>query len=324
MNKSGIHSLLLVISFALTTCYGQFAVAQDGAWANIHSDVVDRLNSDIKANTPTANIGIYYPSNLDKKFTEKYSINDLIEEFAEAKDIFAVAGVQLNLLWIRTGDIKPAYFEIQANNIPATTPSGQYANMYRDGRRQASNLSREAQSAFESIIETHPDNDRTVYLVVLQDVFMSFYEQVDERTFEARVIATGGLSFPAYSYQEIPRALRGVITVNKKDSKGRSIVAHELGHKLLNVSHEYRNIDPQHEVNANGGLMLYGTGTEIASGKDGRWHRERLHLSPFLYRQKENGERVWNADYREGGHYYDPVYGDKVVEFEPLNEFGKK
>jgi hypothetical protein len=143
---------------------------------------------------------------------------------------------------------------------------------------------------------------------------MSFYEQIDERTWELRTITTGGLSFPSYSYTGIPNRLRGVITVNKSDPK-RGLVAHELGHKLINVSHEFREVDPQHEVRADGGLMLYGTGTEIASGRDGRWHQERLLLSPYLYKQSSDGVRTWNPDYQEGGHYYDPIYGDFVLEF---------
>ena len=62
--------------------------------------------------------------------------------------------------------------------------------------------------------------------------------------------------------------------------------------------------------------MLYGTGEDIPSGRDGRWHLERLRISPFLYRLGADGSRQWNPDYREGGHYYDPIYGDYVVHFE--------
>ena len=61
--------------------------------------------------------------------------------------------------------------------------------------------------------------------------------------------------------------------------------------------------------------MLYGSGTDIPASKGGRWHRERLHLSPYVYRQTESGARSWNANYKEGGHYYDPIYGDKVIQF---------
>ncbi len=84
---------------------------------------------------------------------------------------------------------------------------------------------------------------------------------------------------------------------------------------MINVGHEYREIDPQNEVYGEGGLMVYGDGMEIPSGADGRWHLERLHLSPFLYRLKEDGTKMWNPDYQEGGHYYDPIYGENVVVF---------
>ena len=81
-----------------------------------------------------------------------------------------------------------------------------------------------------------------------------------------------------------------------------------------NVSHEYKETHPGHEVYADGGLMLYGDGEDIPSGEEGRWHLERLLISPFLYRM-ENGVKVWNGDYKEGGHYYDPLYGDYVIHF---------
>jgi len=47
---------------------------------------------------------------------------------------------------------------------------------------------------------------------------------------------------------------------------------------------------------------------------------ERLLLSPFVYRTDESGSKKWNMDYEEGGHYYDPIYGDKVVEFDAKSD----
>ena len=32
-----------------------------------------------------------------------------------------------------------------------------------------------------------------------------------------------------------------------------------------------------------------------------------------MYRVDASGERVWNPDYREGGHYFDPIYGKYVI-----------
>ncbi len=61
--------------------------------------------------------------------------------------------------------------------------------------------------------------------------------------------------------------------------------------------------------------MLYGNGEDIPSGAEGRWHLERLLMSPFIYRSTKQGDKVWNDDYLEGGHYYDPLYGNKVVRF---------
>lgn len=281
-------------------------------WTVVKQDEVRRINSDLKPNVPTADVAIYFPSNLDKSFVDVFSLDGLLEQVVHAKQIFGAAGVQLNLLWVKTGEIDPSFLEIQANDLGR--PGGKYVNLYVDSRRQQGGLSAEARTAFESIIEKDKNNDRTVYLVVLQDVFMSFYERTDERTWQPRTITTGGLSFPSYSYENIPRRLRGVITINKNDEL-RRVVAHELGHKLLNVSHEYRDVNPQHEVRAEGGLMLYGAGVDIPSGREGRWHKERLHLSPYLYRQDEDGAKAWNPDYKEGGHYYDPIYVDKVVDF---------
>jgi hypothetical protein len=311
-----IKFLLFGVSIFLLLC-GSSAIAQGVQWKTVKTDVVTELNSDIKPGVATVDVGIYYPSNFDKAFTDQFSLDDLITEFAKSKEIFAVADVQLNLLWIKTGRIEESFFEIQSNNMSGAIPGGLYSNMYVNSRRHPSVLTPSAQSAFESIIEEHETSDRTVYLVVLQSVFMSFFEKLDERTWELRTITTGGLSFPSYIYQQIPRHMRGVITVNRSDPL-RGIVAHELGHKLMNVSHEYKDIDPQHEVRDEGGLMLYGSGTDIPSGIEGRWHKERLHLSPYVYVQSDDGVRRWNPDYLEGGHYYDPIYGDKVVQFGTL------
>jgi hypothetical protein len=290
------------------------AASSDVRWTPVRQELVDQLNADLKPGQLTADIGIYFPSNLDPQFASTLRIEDLVLEFATAKRVFRAAGVELKLLWIKTGRVDPQYLEIQANDVAGKTPGGQYVNMYEDNVRETSVLSAEARSAFESIVERDRSNARTVYLVILQDIFMSFFEKLDERTWELRTITTGGLSFPGYSYQTIPRRLRGVITINKTEPL-RRIVAHELGHKLMNVSHEYREQGPQHEIRADGGLMLYGKGTEIPDGAEGRWHRERLLRSPYLYRESPSGKRGYNPDYREGGHYYDPIYGEFAVRF---------
>lgn len=172
--------------------------------------------------------------------------------------------------------------------------------------------------AFESIIEPDPDNHRTFYIVVLQDVFLPFMDIAEGRNWMIKSVRTGGLSFPPYTYVgTLPSRLRGVFTISNlgRPDRLRRTLAHEIGHKAMNVGHEYNDIDPQNEVYAEGGLMVYGSGEEIPSGEEGRWHRERLLLSPFVYRLQEDGTKRWNPDFQEGGHYYDPIYGDYVVNF---------
>jgi hypothetical protein len=43
-------------------------------------------------------------------------------------------------------------------------------------------------------------------------------------------------------------------------------------------------------------------------------------MSPYLYRLDSKGAKQWNPDYKDGGHYYDPLYGDKVVRFPGRSE----
>lgn len=198
--------------------------------------------------------------------------------------------------------------------------------MYRGAERSPDRISDEAHAAFETMVPLVADVERTVHLVVLQDVYMTFCEQLDFRTWQWKTISTGGLSFPGYMYgSTIPRHLRGVISITDLTKNDRSwkTIAHELGHKLMNVSHEYREVAPQHEVLADGGLMLYGQGTEIPSGEDGRYHHERLHVSPFLYRMVD-GEKQWNPDYAADGFYHDPIYDSICIELETPRPAGEE
>lgn len=290
--------------------------AANTGWQQIHEAEVRQLNADLKQELPTVDVGLYYPSNLDPDFRGGLALDELFAQFREAKRVFGQAGVQLKLLWVKSGAVAPSHLAIMANDVGSLTPDSEFANLYVNGRRNPSRMSPGALQAFEDIVEPDADNARTVYLVVLQRVFMSFHEKVDERTWTVRTIRTGGLSFPSYNYTGIPSRIRGVITISRADENDK-VIAHELGHKLLNVSHEHRTVEPQHEVRMDEGLMLYGTGTEIASGAEGRWHRERLLLSPYVYRVDSQGNRRWNPDYREGGHYYDPIYGSNAVRFGP-------
>lgn len=286
-------------------------VGNTPSWSSVATVDIDEVNSDVVAGQPTVDVAIYYPSNLDRAHHEKVNVDLLEHGFLEAKKIFAVAGVQLKLVSFTTGHLDPRLFAIDSAISSDELPSLRFVNMYTAAERRPSRIADDALEAFETIVGDEPGNDRIVHLVVLQDVFMTFYEQLDFRTWQPKTISTGGLSFPGYMYgATMPRHLRGVITITDlvKSTDSWKTIAHELGHKLLNVSHEYRDVSPQHEVNADGGLMLYGTGTEILAGEDGRYHFERLHVSPYVYRENDEGTKEWNPDYVGDGFYYDPLY----------------
>ena len=281
-------------------------------WQEFAQDEVGMLNSDIKRGVPTIDVGMYYPSNGDPAFRAQLDEAEMLAQFKKAKATFLAAGVQLKLLWLRTGPMDPRHFAIPANDPGLVMPDSNFVSMYENGRRNPTRPTQAAIDAFEAVIEPSPDNSRTIYVVAIPRVFMSFAEQSDERSWTVKTIRTGGLSFPTYNYSGMPDRVRGVVTVSREDDD-RKVIAHEIGHKVLNVSHEHRDVPPQHEVRSDEGLMLYGIGTQIGSGEAGRWHRERLHLSPFVYRVNTRGEREWNPDYKEGGHYFDPIYGKHVI-----------
>ncbi|ODU35131.1 ImmA/IrrE family metallo-endopeptidase [Sphingopyxis sp. SCN 67-31] len=286
------------------------------AWQKVSSVDLAEFNKDIVPGKLTMDVAIYMPSNFDPSFN-KLNLPKMLEGLRAAKEIYRPAGVQINLLWVKTGAIDPRFLALQANEIPRI-PDTEYVNSYEASKRHPTELTAQARDAFGSIIEPDKNNKRTIYLVALQDVVMPFLDPSDKRNWTVKMVRTGGLSFPTYSYYtSLPDQFRGVITITNLStpSRQRRTIAHELGHKVMNVSHEYKETSPAHEIFADGGLMLYGSGEDIPSGAAGRWHLERLRMSPFLYVLGSDGSKKWNPDYKDGGHYYDPLYGDKVVHF---------
>lgn len=313
---SRLSIVLCGFLYLFPACHSNSSKVELVDWFPLSSVDIKSINNDLEAGKPTIDVGIYFPDNLDSNF-EKVTLDQVISGFLSAKEIYSPTSVQLNLLWIKTGKIDPHFLSIQANKIPGI-PQTEYVNLYTHMKRHPSVLTKEASEAFESIIEPSPDNHRTIYLVVVQDVFFPFLEVSEGRNWMIKTVRTGGLSFPSYSYcNMMPKNLRGIITLTNlsRPDRLRRTIAHEIGHKAINVSHEYRDINPQHEIYADGGLMIYGDGEEIPSGAKGRWHLERLLLSPFIYTLDQDGKKGWNPDYKEGGHYYDPIYGHYAIEF---------
>ena len=297
---------------------------QKVTWETVFDEEVAELNSDLEPGKLTMDLGVYFPSNLDPGF-DKVTMPAILEGLKAAKEIYEPTGVQINILWIKTGEVNPAYFAIQANEVPGVAVS-EYANTYVHMGRNPAKVTAKANEAFQSIIEDAPDNRNTLYMVVLQDVFYPFLEVAEGRNWMIKTVRTGGLSFPPYSYGgSIDDRIRGMFTITnlQRDDRARRTIAHEIGHKVINVSHEYKETSPEHEVYGEGGLMIYGSGEEILAGEEGRWHIERLHLSPFLYMLNEDGSKEWNPDFEENGHYYDPIYGDYVIHFEGTAQIDK-
>lgn len=327
MNKYLHNSIFLLVSFLFGACSNIDSSKEIETsnsynpvnWTEIDSINPNDFNEDIIAGKPTVDVGIYFPSNLDAPF-KKVTLSRLLGSFKAAKEIYQPTGIQLNLLWVKTGKINPEFLSIQANEVPGI-PQTEYVNMYEHQKRHPAKLTSHAKAAFESIIEPINDGRNTVFLLVLQDVFYPFLQVSEGRNWTMKSVRTGGLSFPTYSYVgTIDPNYRGIITITNlaREDRFRSTIAHEIGHKVMNVSHEYMSTNPGHEIFAEGGLMLYGNGEDIPSGKEGRWHQERLLLSPFIYRMNDDGTKLWNPDYEEGGHYYDPIYGEKAIYFDGL------
>ena len=322
INKTMPALLMFLMATGCTNSSNTFNYNADSTpivnWSRIDSIDINEINSDLVKGKPTVDIGIYFPSNLDSTFT-KVTFNKMIESFFFAKEIFKPTGVQLNLIFAKTGNINSSYLSIQSNEVPGI-PDTEYVNLYDNSRRHPSIPTNHAINAFRSIIEEDINNSRTIYLIALQDVFYPYLTLAEGRNWMMKTVRTGGLSFPSYSYiDQIPKDLRGIITITNlsREDRYRKTIAHELGHKLINVSHEYNDINPGFEVFAEGGLMLYGSGDDIPTGKEGRWHLERLLLSPYLYKVDERGNKIWNNDYKEAGHYYDPIYDNYVIHFLP-------
>ena len=322
INKTMPVLLMFLMAMGCTNSSNTFNYNADSTpivnWSRIDSIDINEINSDLVKGKPTVDIGIYFPSNLDSTFT-KVTFNKMIESFFFAKEIFKPTGVQLNLIFAKTGNINSSYLSIQSNEVPGI-PDTEYVNLYDNSRRHPSIPTNHAINAFRSIIEEDINNSRTIYLIALQDVFYPYLTLAEGRNWMMKTVRTGGLSFPSYSYiDQIPKDLRGIITITNlsREDRYRKTIAHELGHKLINVSHEYNDINPGFEVFAEGGLMLYGSGEDIPTGKEGRWHLERLLLSPYLYKVDERGNKIWNNDYKEAGHYYEPIYDNYVIHFLP-------
>ncbi|MEM1093829.1 MAG: hypothetical protein AAGJ10_04440 [Bacteroidota bacterium] len=279
----------------------------------VGADVVEALQASLPPEVPKVDIGVYVPQTDDPRYTSRVPMETLLERLEYAKAIYADVGIDLNVLWIKTFAVPDTSWLTIRANVMQGEVQGSYPILYNKMHDQQTALAPEATALFEALIEPDPLNDRTIYLVGLRDVYMAYYEQASDGAWSLQSDPVNALSFPTYLYEDrIPKRLRGVISMQNLFIS-QKVLAHEFGHKLINVSHEYGLLAPQHEIDAEGGLMVYGEGVDIPAGRDGRWHLERLMQSPFLYRVAADGTRAYNPDYQAHGRYDDPLYGEYVV-----------
>ena len=239
-----------------------------------------------------------------------------------AQEIFAGVGVQLRV----TSAVRIAVpDEWQTLDVelsePPTTPEYLETDLYAHLNEIQTRLPRRNIDILNAILAQYPTQDHgvgredTVHVVTLNEVPISYFEWTGT-TFQEGVVPTGALSFPPYVHADrIPRAMRGVITYSRSPSIlspiGR-VLAHELGHKLINVSHEGIGVCPSFEADGDD-LMLYGGGTRIPAEAEGRYQRERLALSPFLY-TLQGGVANFANRYQDGGIYRDRLYGSLAID----------
>jgi len=270
---------------------------------------VDALNAGLDPALPTADVAFY--------LTEggRMGWDSMVTGIERARETYAAVGVQLRVVWAGNLDVPEDWQTLDATLItePSTGPEVQESNLYRHLEEEFGELTPRTTGIFESMTAVLPaedlglDRTRVVHILDLKSVPLSFFEWV-EGAWELDTVSTAGLSFPPYMHGErIPKHLRGVITMSST-----SALAHELGHKMINVSHEGVDVCPQFATYGPD-LMLYGSGDRIPGGEEGRWQQERLHLSPFIYTLGGKGKR-YNPDFEAGGAYDDPIYGEYVVD----------
>jgi hypothetical protein len=278
---------------------------------------VTNFNLELRDDLPTADLAFY----LTEAGPLEWS--DLERNIERAQRIFSSVGVQLRVRsavhirvpadWQR---LDPAIVD-----VPITPPELLEADLYRHIEGTAARPTPRTQAILEAIVANRPDDARnisaanTIHLISLREVPLPFYEwNGSEWVYDS--VPTGALSLPPYSYAErMPAGIRGAITFSfavTQFNPNTRILSHELGHKLINVSHEGSTVCPSFEADGPE-LMLYGNGEDIPAGAGGRYHQERLSLSPFLY-TVEDGAPVFANAFEDGGIYRDGLYGGLFID----------
>jgi len=300
-NKTYKLSLFAFFTIAILCCSRDNEAVVPGPVEVLEEHDVSSLNRPLEENVLTADVVILYSDNTEVTWDE------MQEEFTKADSIFRSHGVQLNLKKAVKVDYPAAWAGMasgEGTNVPTDDLELDFYEMM-DYEQEV--LPDSLEYIFSAFLSEEENPERTIFIIPLSDLTVSWYERDENNSWQEVTSPTSAISFPPYSFADrIPKHLRGVISF-QRSKPNRRVMAHELGHKLINVSHEGLDVCPQGTGDSVPGLMGYSDETEIYGGEQGRWHRERLLLSPFLYRIVR-GEKVWNEEYENGGAYDDPIY----------------
>ena len=266
---------------------------------------ISGMNDTIRDNVLTADVVLFHSDQLAMTW------NTLKAEFLRADNAFRTVGVQLNLKKAVNVTFPDEWNNQLAYNLLAVPDSGinpAFYDMYNTTKPTPTDT---IKMAIEDFIIDEKNKSRTIFVLPLKGVSIIFAQKNTDGTWKiSNPVATGALSFPSYIlHDRIQNDYIGVITMEQ--SSGVTL-AHELGHKLINVSHEGLSISPAFSGSSIPGLMGYGGSTTIYGGLSGRWHQERLLLSPFLYKMN-SGTKTYNPDYDGNGSYNDGIYGSYVM-----------
>jgi len=111
-----------------------------------------KINEDLKAGVPTIDVAIYLCEERGKPHGFAAAPKDLVASFQRAQEIFADAGVQLKLLWVRRREVPKDWLSLQANDVRGV-PSPPEVNKYVGYRAAKWGLTKKSEEAFEGIIE---------------------------------------------------------------------------------------------------------------------------------------------------------------------------
>ena len=144
-------------------------------YRNLKSFRPPMINGDLKVGVPTVNVAIYLGETDGNPHGYVAAPEDLTASFERAKKIFTKAGVQLKLLWVKRAIVPPSWLSVQANDVTGFAAPPEI-NTYVGYRSAGWKLTTAAKTAFEGIIERHAGNNRTIYLLYLEQVKMACFD----------------------------------------------------------------------------------------------------------------------------------------------------